>query len=200
MSARSQAYQFTITLRGIEPPVWRRIEVPASYSLWDLHVAIQDVMGWKDYHLHVFRFDDPDAEDRVEVGIPNDDAFEGEPPILPGWEQPIRDYFERPGTVVEYEYDFGDSWEHDVLFERIVPRVKGLKYPRCTGGARACPPEDCGGIPGYEELLSVIFDPLNPEFKSTKTWLGGTFDPEGFDPARVAFDNPRTRWKFAFGS
>ncbi len=180
--------------------MWRRIEVPASYSLWDLHVAIQDVMGWKDYHLHAFRFDDPDGEGRVEVGIPNDDAFEGEAPILPGWEQPIREYFEQPGMVVEYEYDFGDGWEHDVLFEGVVPRVNGRKYPRCTGGARACPPEDCGGVHGYEELLSVVFDPLNPEFESTKTWLGGNFDPEGFDPARVKFDNPRARWKFAFGS
>lgn len=200
MSTRSGVYQFKIILRGITPPVWRRIEVPASYSLWDLHVAIQDVMGWKDYHLHAFRFDDPDGHGRVEVGIPNDDAFEGEAAVLPGWEQPMREYFERPGMLVEYEYDFGDGWEHDVLFEGVVSRVKGLKYPRCIGGARACPPEDCGGVQGYEELLTVILDPLNPEFDSTRTWLGGNFDPEAFDPTRVKFDNPRARWKFAFGS
>jgi hypothetical protein len=198
VSPKSVAYGFRITLRGIAPPVWRQIEVPATYSLWDLHVAIQDAMGWKDCHLHAFRFDDPDGRGRVEVGIPNDDPSEGEPPVLPGWEQPIREYFESPGMVVEYEYDFGDSWEHDVLFEGVVSRVKGVKYPRCTGGARACPPEDCGGIHGYEELLSVIFDPLHPEYKSTKTWLGDNFDPEHFDPAAVTFDNPRMRWKYAF--
>jgi hypothetical protein len=187
-------------LRGTAPPVWRQIEVPATYSLWDLHVAIQDVMGWKDCHLHVFRFENPDGQGRVEVGIPDDDPFEGEPPTLPGWEQPIREYFEHPGMVVEYEYDFGDSWEHDVLFEGAVSRVNGVKYPRCTGGARACPPEDCGGVDGYQELLSVIFDPLNPEYERTKTWLGGHFNPEHFDPAQVTFDNPRKRWKVAFGT
>ena len=112
----------------------------------------------------------------------------------------MREYFERPGMLVEYEYDFGDGWKHDVLFEGVVSRVKGLKYPRCIGCARACPPEDCGGVQGYEELLTVIFDPLNPEFDSTRTWLGGNFDPEAFDPTRVKFDNPRARWKFAFGS
>lgn len=200
MSARSEVYQFKITLRGLQPAAWRRIEVPASYSLWDLHVAIQDAMGWQDYHLHAFRFDDPNRGGRIEVGIPNEDAFVGDPVVLPGWEQPMSAYFDRPGMRVEYEYDFGDSWEHDLLFEGIIPRIKGQKYPRCTGGARACPPEDCGGVHGYERLLSVIFDPRDPEYESMLTWLGGDFDPETFDPAQVKFDNPRARWRRAFRS
>jgi len=194
----SDAYQFRVSLREISPTIWRQIQVPASYTLWDLHVAIQDCMGWKDYHLHVFRFHSSGGGMRIEVGIPDEDAFEGDEPILPGWEHPIREFFPAVGAAAEYEYDFGDGWEHDVLLEAVVPRMKGRKYPACVGGARACPPEDCGGTTGYEELLAVIFDPLHEEFRNTTTWLGGSFDPEAFDPRKVRFDNPRTRWKRAF--
>ncbi len=196
--SRSQVCQFRITLRDIEPPVWREIEVPATYSLWDLHVAIQDAMGWKDCHLHAFRLHDPKTGVQVEVGIPDEDAFDDSEPLLAGWEHPLREFFVEPGTSAEYEYDFGDGWEHDVLFQAVVPRIKGRKYPRCIGGARACPPEDCGGTHGYANLLAVIFDPLHEEFESTMTWLGGAFDPERFEAAKVRFDNPRTRWKRAF--
>jgi hypothetical protein len=198
--SRTKVCQFRITLRGVEPPVWRRVEVPATYTLWDLHVAIQDAMGWKDYHLHVFRVQDPKTGEQVEVGIPHEDAFEDSQPVLPGWEHPLRDFFVQPGTAALYEYDFGDGWEHDVVLEETVQRVKGRKYPRCIGGARACPPEDCGGVPGYGRLLSIIFDPGHEEFADTMTWLGGAgaFDPETFKASKVRFDNPRVRWNRAF--
>ena len=199
-SARKQGsvYQFRVSLREVEPPVWRLLEVPSRYSLWDLHVAIQDAMGWKDYHLHAFRFQVPGRARPVEVGIPDDDMFPGAEPVLPGWEHSIREFFPSPGSDAEYEYDFGDSWMHDVVLEAVVPRLAGQKYPRCVDGERACPPEDCGGPDGYELMLGVIADPTHDEYESTRTWLGGRFNPEAFDPAKVRFDNPRKRWDIAF--
>ena len=198
MEKRNLVYQFKIILKGIEPSIWRRIQVPASYNFWDLHVALQDSMGWLDYHLHAFRILDPKTGKVVEVGIPNDDLFDDEQPCLPGWEYAISDYFKAPGDSVDYEYDFGDSWEHEVVLEEIVERVPKSKYPKCIDGARACPPEDCGGMWGYQELLEIIRDPSHEEHESTLEWLGGHYDPEAFDPKEVRFDNPKKRWRIAF--
>ena len=147
-------YQFKISLVGIEPPIWRRIHVPSDYSFWDLHVAIQDAMGWLDYHLHVFQIVNPDTKKLEEIGIPDED---GELDILPGWEFWIADYFSSEGVRAEYEYDFGDSWEHEVVLEKILDQE--IDSPVCLAGERHCPPEDCGGIGGYEDFLDVIFDP-----------------------------------------
>ena len=105
-------------------------------------------------------------------------AFEGDDPILPGWEVHIATYFTRAGAVARYEYDFGDGWEHEVTLDAIVPRQKGTRLPRCLGGERACPPEDCGGPPGYENVIAVIADPSHEEYESMLEWLGGRFDPE----------------------
>ncbi len=98
--ATAQVYQFKLALIGVEPPIWRRIQVPETYSFWDLHVALQDAMGWLDYHLHVFRVARPGAVEVEHIGIPDDDPFEGEKPTLPGWEIPISRYFARAGTSV----------------------------------------------------------------------------------------------------
>ena len=111
---------------------------------------------------------------------------------------PITRHFTRPGTTVQYEYDFGDGWEHELTLEAILPRQAGQKYPLCAGGARACPPEDCGGVYGYENLLTVIQDPIHDEYESMLEWLGGRFDPDRFDPTRVKFDDPARRYKLAF--
>ena len=195
----AQAYRFRITLREVAPPVWRQIEVPARYSLWDLHVAIQDAMGWQDRHLHVFKFPQPDSDDVVEVGIPDPDLPPGVDSVLPGWKHRVSAFFREPGAVAEYDYDFGDGWELEVLLEAIVPEVKGERYPRCSGGGRACPPEDCGGPDGYARLLVVISDPQHEEFESLTRWLGRAFDAEAFKPSAVKFGNPKSRWKRAFG-
>ncbi len=197
MSKWEQSYQFRVSLNGIEPPIWRRIEVPGSYSFWDLHVAIQDSMGWLDYHLHAFRVRSPATGKVDEIGIPDDDAFEDDPQCLPGWEVPLSGYFRVPRDRADYEYDFGDGWEHEVLLENILDRVPRRKYPRCLAGARACPPEDCGGVPGYEELLKKIRKPTDEEYKGTEQWQGGTFDPEAFDPKKVRFDSPQKRLRIA---
>jgi len=197
--APREVYEFRIVLRDVAPPIWRTIQVPGAYSFWDLHVAIQDAMGWLDYHLHLFRVSRPDTGDAVQIGIPDDDAFEGDEAILPGWEVPIARYLTGPGAVARYEYDFGDGWQHDVTLEAIVPRRTGIRYPRCLAGGRACPPEDCGGPAGYENLIALIGDPSHEEYESMLEWLGGRFDPERFNAQTVKFDHPGKRWALAFG-
>jgi hypothetical protein len=156
------------------------------------------LQGWQDYHLHAFRFQASKTGSGVEVGIPDEDLPAGAETALPGWEHSIREFFTAPGISAEYEYDFGDGWEHDVVLDAVLPRLKGRKYPCCLSGARACPPEDCGGPHGYAELLTIISKPRHPDYKRIMTWLGGSFDPESFDPRVVHFDNPRTRWRRAF--
>ncbi len=191
--------QFKIKLDDIHPPIWRRIQVPSSYSFWDLHVAIQDAMGWLDCHLHAFRIANPEHGEEEQIGIPADDSPGNGIEFLPGWDLPIEAYFSEPGDSAAYEYDFGDGWEHDIVLEQTIPREPKVKYPRCTAGARACPPEDCGGVPGYERLLEILADPEQEQHDEMSAWVGGVYDPERFDPAQVRFDNPQKRWETAFG-
>jgi len=191
-----QVYQFKITLKGTRPPVWRRIQVPETYTLWDLHVAIQDVMEWDDYYLHLFEMIDPSTAMKVEVGIPEEVYGEwGE--TLPGWKEKIVDWFTMENRKTDYTYDFGDNWEHKIELEKILPREKSVKYPRCVKGRRACPPEDCGGIWGYEEFLEAMKDPKHEQHKEMMDWIGGKFDPEHFNPEEVHFDDPDKRLKIA---
>lgn len=191
-----QVYQFKITLRDIKPPIWRRIQVPETYTFWDLHVAIQDAMGWSDYHLHEFEITDPSTGLKVNIGIPDED-FGRE--ILPGWKQKIADYFSMGNRLADYVYDFGDNWEHIIKLEKILPRDENVDYPKCIAGKRACPPEDCGGIWGYENFLEIINDPDNEEYEDMIEWVGGEFDPEHFDVKEVSFDDPDKRRRIAFG-
>ena len=181
-------YQFKITLAEIDPAVWRRIQVPAAYSFWDLHVAIQDAMGWQDYHLHEFRILNPKRKQVEAIGIPDDDAFIGDEKVLPGWKLRIAKYFSAENPQCSYTYDFGDDWRHSVVLEEILPRVKRARYPGCSDGARACPPEDCGGIPGYEDLLRA----------ARRKGAKGLFDAAHFDPGEVEFDDPEDRWFYSF--
>ena len=177
--------------------------VPAKYSFWDLHVAIQDSMGWLDYHLHAFRIREKHKRKTIEIGIPVDDEWDGYE-VATGWDVPITDYFDEPGQVAEYEYDFGDSWIHEIQLEGIMLKTKGIKYPICQEGERSCPPEDCGGVPGYYRLIEILDDPKNEEYKEYIHWLKGharnyfPYIPEEFIPGKVRFDNPKQRWKKAF--
>jgi len=193
-----RVYQIKITLNDISPEIWRRIQVPEDYNFWDLHVAIQDAMGWLDSHLHMFNIKPKHSRSIKKIGIPDFDDFAGEQDILPGWEVPISNYCYEVGTKVDYEYDFGDGWEHKILIEGIMLREKEQRYPKCLSGARACPPEDCGGVPGYYHVLEVIADPSNEEYKDMMTWLDGKYDPEEFDQNKVIFDDPKKRWENAF--
>ena len=180
---------FDIRLRDTDPPIWRTIQVPAAYTFWNLHVAIQDVMGWKDYHLHEFFLGGPASRDEIRIGIPDEEGFRED--TLPGWEELLAPYLiDETYRTFRYVYDFGDDWVHDVKFYgvyRIPEETEGL---RCLGGGRACPPEDCGGIPGYVEIVSGVH-----EFQEAYA----DFDPEAFDCEAVVFMDPIERWYMAFG-
>ena len=188
-------YQFKITLRDSKPPIWRRIQVPDTYTFWDLHIAIQDVFGWSDYHLHEFEMIHPSSKRKVKIGFPDEDFGRD---ILPNWKQKIYDYFSMENKKSDYLYDFGDSWEHEITLEKILASEKGVNYPKCVKGKRAGPPEDCGGIWGYEEFLEAIKDPEHEQHNEMLEWIGGEFDSEYFDPNEITFDDPDKRLKTAF--
>jgi hypothetical protein len=191
--------QFKITLKHIKPPIWRQILVPETYTFWDLHVAIQDAMGWTDSHLHEFRITNPSTRGRTIIGIP-DEAFDFDVgrTTLPDTKQKISKWFSKKNNRALYIYDFGDNWEHTVTLEKILPAEDDVDYPVCIAGARACPPEDCGGIGGYANFLEIIMDPDHEEYEQMLEWAGGDFDPEHFNPKEVHFDDPDERYDYAF--
>ncbi len=193
MTRPGKVFQFRISLRFIAPEIWRRIQLPYSATFWDLHVAIQDAMGWQDQHMHVFRLPADHPGHFTEVGLPGDDGFWEAEAVLPGWEIKLSQHFRLPGARATYEYDFGDGWELEIELEATPPREKGIKYPLCLSGERACPPEDCGGVPGYADLLQALKKPKSREARDVATWLGRSFDPEAFSPDSVRFTNPKKR-------
>lgn len=182
-------YQFKITLKGSKPPIWRRIQVPDNYSFWELHTAIQDAMGWMDCHLHEFIFPSFRAPNSVCVGLPEGNEY------LHSTKVKINRFFQQEKDKADYWYDFGDDWFHLVVLEKILPRDPDQKYPVCLAGKLACPPEDCGGIWGYYNLLEAVSNKKHPEHEDATEWLGENFDPLEFDPAEVVFDDPKIRWK-----
>ena len=191
-------HQFLIVLSNTDPLVWRRIQVPASYSFWDLHVAIQDAMGWLDCHLHEFTVVLDSKSGRIgRFGIPVDDMLE-QPPIRPGWTVKVSDVLDRGDLPMLYVYDFGDEWRHMMVYEGGAQLDRSVKYPRCVSGGRKCPPEDCGGVDGYVELLEAIRDPKHERHTELLEWLGGYFDPDEFNPKTLHFADPKKRWKAAF--
>ena len=177
MSSRKRAkshpvYQLKITLKGSKPPIWRRVQVASNTTLSELHKIIQVAMGWWDSHLHQFiihgeNFGIPEPDfDFMEVTSERGTKLSGV----------ISD--EKDKFI--YEYDFGDSWEHVILVEKILPPDPNISYPICLKGKRACPPEDCGGIWGYNGFLEAIQDPDHPEHDDMLEWVGGEFDSEAF--------------------
>lgn len=190
-------YQFKITLRETTPPIWRRIQVPEGYTFYDLHVAIQDAMGWLDYHLHMFEVEDEEVNGaclRFESPFTDPD-FEEEGLILTT-EVPLKAFFKSAGQRALYTYDYGDGWQHDVVLEKILPRVPGKAYPVCIDGELSGPPEDCGGIEGYYQCARAFKKKDNSD--GLLTWLGG-WRPDNFIPKCVKFENPRSRLRVGFG-
>lgn len=194
-------YRLKITLQDVTPDVWRLIEVPDDYTFWDLHVAIQDAMGWLDYHLHAFAPASDQGDSFRAIGIPEDDRDEM---FQAGWEVPISQYLRKPGDRMRYEYDFGDDWVHEVRLVSLDSGASGGALPRCIDGKGACPPEDCGGPGGYRELLNILDDPGHEEHSDIAEWLKSQkpgqqpFRPEVFDESAVAFSDPRTRLRLLF--
>ena len=169
--SKAPIYRIKVTLRHIAPPVWRRIEIPADIKLGKLHDVLQMAMGWTDSHLHGFR------AGRDSYGVPD--------PNFPGDfnnERNVRlNQIANEGDTIIYDYDFGDSWEHDLKIEKTLPPEPGAHYPRCLKGSRACPPEDCGGPWGYQNLLDALKDPKHENHEEMLEWFGDELDPEVFD-------------------
>jgi hypothetical protein len=172
-------YQIKISLIGVKPPIWRTILVSSAIDLEIFHDTIQLVMGWTDSHLHQF------IANQVFYGTPDDD-FELE--MEDETKYKLSQLLKKEKDSLIYEYDFGDSWEHKVLLEKILPDDGKTILPVCLKGKRACPPEDCGGIWGYEELLVTISDSKHPDHEDMLEWLGGEFDPEEFDLEEINED------------
>lgn len=167
-------YQLKITLSGSRPPIWRRVEVEGSISLGQLHWVIQIAMGWTNSHLHRFIANgtsygmvDPELDDwGMEMSDENEIAFEQIAPEV--------------GLKIIYEYDFGDGWEHIIQVEQIKEPEPDIFYPICLAGKRACPPEDVGGIWGYEDFLKALQDRNHPEHEEYLQWIGGRADMQRY--------------------
>jgi len=166
--------QVRITLMDVnDPPVWRRVIIPAAYSLDRVHAVIQAAMGWQDCHLHAFRVGDvsygPDPDG--ELGYLDERKCR-----LGGL----------TANRILYEYDFGDSWEHELVIEEHTTAAEGATYPVCVEGEGACPPEDCGGSPGFAEFKALLAGPPSTEREEMLEWAGGEYDPSRFNPAAAS--------------
>ena len=199
LRSKKIVYQFVITLQDTDPSIYRRVEVPQSYTFWDLHVAIQDAFGWEDEHMHEFYFPRNSGIKGLRIGVPIDDGFiDLEELPEKGWKMGIDELFCELGDEMMYLYDFGDHWLHSIVLEGMILAQKKVKYPCCTEGALLTPLEDCGGIGGYYQLLEVLSNPKDTEYKETLEWVKGktekkTYQPESFNTASVKFTNPKKR-------
>lgn len=175
-------YQLKVTLKGSKPPIWRRILVPSDIRLDELHLVLQTAMGWLNCHLHQF------IADNVIYGLADDD-FALDFDVEDEARYRLSDLLRTEKHSLIYQYDFGDGWEHKVVLEKILPDDSKQPLPICLKGSRACPPEDCGGIWGYAQLLETLKNPADPEYEDMVEWLGGEFDSEAFDVKSV-------NWRF----
>jgi hypothetical protein len=158
--------QLKVTLRGIRPPIWRRLVVSADTTLTRLHRVLQIAMGWQDAHMHEFRVDD-----RRRAGLGS---------AKMGRSAHIGDVLTEMGSSLTYTYDLEDGWEHSIVLEKRFSGSDDTEYPVCLDGRQACPPEDSGGVPGYHDLLEVLQNPADERYEEMREWIGGEFDPRAF--------------------
>jgi hypothetical protein len=156
--------QLKVTLRGTRPPIWRRLLVPANTPLTRLHRVLQIAMGWQDGHMHEFRID-------------------GRQPAVRS--SRVGDMLTEIGGSLTYTYDLGDGWEHSVVLEARFAGGGDAEYPVCLEGQQACPPEDCGGVPGYYDLLEILRNPDDERYEEMREWIGEDFDPQAFSADAV---------------
>ena len=168
-------YQIKVSLRGSKPNIWRRILIPSDMLLSEFHYVLQATMGWTNSHLHQFIYDGeyytkkmPDEMMMDDFGIDYENMK-------------VSDFLSGEKDKMIYEYDFGDGWVHDILLEKITDPDPNQFYPVCIKGKMNCPPEDCGGIWGYYDMLNILEDPSHEEYENYKEWLGEDFDPAYFN-------------------
>jgi hypothetical protein len=168
--------QLKIVLCNSKPVIWRRVVVSARIPFSRLHKVIQFAMGWKDCHLHQFTAGDErygPASSELDLKVLDERRYK------------LLDIGLTPGSGFFYQYDFGDNWEHDISIERVLPPESSFKHSICLVGENACPPEDCGGIHGYYELLGALANPQHEEHESVQRWIGGSWDAGRFDLERA---------------
>jgi len=168
-----------IELVGSDPLIWREVEVPTSATLKVLHDIVQAVMGWFDYHLWEFTIG------KQRYGLPMDEDW-GTLPRIAASKIRLRDVLKPRKTTIDYLYDFGDGWEHRLTVTGVRPGQPGVSYPRYVGGEWNAPPEDCGGIPGFYEMLDAVADPQHPNHDDVKEWLD-EYDPKVIDQLPITY-------------
>jgi len=177
---KKKIYQIQIALKGFKPKIWRRILIPSDLLLSDFHMIIQTTMGWTNSHLHQF------IKNRIfYTRRMHDDDLWDEMDNVDYKKMKISDLLKKEREKIIYDYDFGDSWEHDIILEKILPIDDKIKYPICLTGKMNCPPEDCGGVWGYADMLEILKQPDHEEYESYIEWLGDDFDPEYFDKDEI---------------
>ena len=164
-----------IEIKYIEPFIWRRVAVRTSINVVALHKVIQAAMGWLDYHLWEF------VVDERKYGVPDPDR----PHVKNGATTQLATILASGMSEFDYIYDFGDNWEHRIIVEEIKLAETGEKYPRFLGGERRCPPEDCGGPPGYFDFIENIARKNSKKAKEALDWYGAPYDPDDIDEEQI---------------
>lgn len=172
-----------IVLVDTQPPIWRRVEVPAEMTLKELHVVIQAAMGWENAHLYQFHV----GRETIAGPGMGGGGWDASPSIGAGRVR-LADLTTRGVKRFSYIYDMGDSWEHTIHIERSPSADPAAIYPRLVDGALRCPPEDIGGIPGFYAFLDAMSDPKHPDHDDRIEWYGGVFDPAAFDADHIRKD------------
>ena len=162
-SMGKEIIQMKISLDGIRPQIWRRFIVESSISLEKLHEIIQIVMGWDNCHLYSFSIGGDETSKKMT----------------------LKDLGLREKGMIGYVYDFGDNWEHTIIVEKITSSDKKIETPRCIAGARNCPPEDCGSVPGYEDVVEAMKKPKSRKAREYIEWFGDIYSPVRFDISEI---------------